>query len=79
VFKLYIPFFLVSFCSVDCSKGKPLGTVLFSFKWKIYWHKLRDCGFSRLKVIALCSRHCRKADLSAYVFLVLICLYLRAA
>jgi len=31
VFELYIPLFLVSFCSADCSKGKPLGTVLFSF------------------------------------------------
>ena len=31
MFELYIPLFLVSSGSVDCSKGKPLGTVLFSF------------------------------------------------
>jgi len=40
--------------------------------------QLRDCEHSRLRVIALCSRHCGKADLSAYAFSVLICLYLRA-
>ena len=78
MFELYTPLFLASFDSVDCLKGKPLGTVLFSFKWQIHWHKLRDCGLSRLRVIVLCSRHSGKADLSAYAFSVLICLYLRA-
>jgi len=39
---------------------------------------LRDCGLCHLRVIALCLRHCGKADLSAYAFSVLICLYLRA-
>ena len=73
-----MPLFLASFGSVDCLKGKPLGTVVFSFKWKIHWHKLRDCGLSCLRVIALCSRHCGKTDLSAYAFSVLICLYLHA-
>ena len=34
MFELYIPFFLASFGSVDCSKGKPLGTVLYSFNGK---------------------------------------------
>ena len=41
-------------------------------------NSLCDCGFSCLRVIALCLRHCGKADLSAYAFSVLICLYLRA-
>jgi len=75
----YIPLFLASFDSVDCSKGKLLGTVLFSFKWQIYWHTLHDCGLSCLRVIALCSRHCGKDDLSAYAFSVLICLQLHAS
>jgi len=78
VCELYIPLFLASFGSVDCSKGKPLGIVLFSFQWQIHWHKLRDCGLSGLRVIVLFSRHCGKADLSAYAFSVLICLYLHA-
>ena len=77
MFELYIhvPLFLASLGSVDCSMGKPLGSVLFSFKWQIYWHKLRDCGLSCLRVTVLCTRHCQKADLSAYSFSVLICLY----
>ena len=78
MFELYIPSFLASFGCADCSKGKPLGTVLFSFQWRIHWHELRNCGLSCSRVIALCLRHCGKADLSAYAFSVLICLYLHA-
>ena len=69
-----MPLLLASFGSVDYSKDKPLGT---NFLWQIHWHKLHDRGISHLRVIALCSRHCGKADLSVYAFSVLACLYLR--
>ena len=74
VFELCMPLFLASFGSVDYSKDKPLGT---SFLWQIHLHKLHDRGISCLRVVALCLRHCGKADFSVYVFSVLIFLYLR--
>ena len=75
MFELYTSLFLVSFGSVDYSKGNPLGTIIFR---QIHWHKLRGRWLSHLRVIALCLRRCEKANLSMYAFSVLICLYLYA-
>ena len=80
--KLHAPYTFVSvFCTTSqwvLHTNSNANTVLFSFKWQIHWHKLCDRGLSCLRVIALCLRHWKKANLSAYVFSVLNCLYLCA-
>ena len=44
MFELYIPLFLASFGSVDCSKGKPLGTVYLALNGKFTGMKCVTVG-----------------------------------
>ena len=74
VFELYTPLFLASFGPGDYSKGKPQGTIYFIQLLMGNW--LAQIPWLWASPFKSYSAFFKKADLSAYAFSVLICLYL---